>query len=245
MAQQGQGGALHIAIAEHKHGTSGYVAATKDDLYAQIAGFCREYWHEVERRAGPMTDYDGDQALVEGYYAGHDDETLFVEEATIPADPNPARDRTEAAPRPAPTVGDTKDLARAGWPPHPVHTRSDHQVWQKATGDPGLPGLGLARDRAQGLGDLDESAGGSGDECRRPRRDADPHVEEDGIMSPPGTLGSVVNVVTCAGQLQIVVLLANGARDLQRYGSWRDCSRSRTRTPKVPDSKNSTGSPRC
>ncbi len=39
MARQGQGGPLHIAIVEHKHGTSGYVAATKDDLYAQVAGF--------------------------------------------------------------------------------------------------------------------------------------------------------------------------------------------------------------
>ncbi len=37
------------------------------------------------------------------------------------------------------------------------------------------------------------------------------HVEEGGIMSPPGTLGSVVNVVTCAGQLQMVILLANGS----------------------------------
>lgn len=75
---------LHIAVIEHKHGSSGYVALTKADLYAQLATFCTEYWREAERRAGPLSDYEGDKAIVDGYFDGHDSETLYLEEAALP-----------------------------------------------------------------------------------------------------------------------------------------------------------------
>ena len=75
---------LHIAVIEHKHGSSGYVALTKADLYAQLAAFCIEYWREAERRAGPLSDYEDDKAIVDGYFDGHDSETLYLEEAALP-----------------------------------------------------------------------------------------------------------------------------------------------------------------
>lgn len=95
------GATLHIAVCEHKHGTSGWVGLTKADLYRQIAGFCTEYWREVERDAGPIDEYDGDEAIVRGYFDGHDSETLYVEEAKLPAaPPAPSRQGPPAGRRP-------------------------------------------------------------------------------------------------------------------------------------------------
>ena len=75
---------LHIAVIEHKHGSSGYVAQSKTELYAQLAAFCVEYWREAERRAGPLSDYEDDKAIVDAYFEGHDSETLYLEEAALP-----------------------------------------------------------------------------------------------------------------------------------------------------------------
>lgn len=63
-----------IAGVSHRHGVDLFVAATEDGLYAKLAGYARDWWHEAGL---PEEDKDGeDRAVVEGYFGNMMSESL-------------------------------------------------------------------------------------------------------------------------------------------------------------------------
>jgi hypothetical protein len=57
---------IWVGVIEHKHGTNQYAASTEAGLWAQLAGFCREWWD----RDGPDYPIEGrsDEDIVGCYF---------------------------------------------------------------------------------------------------------------------------------------------------------------------------------
>ncbi len=204
-AEIGANTPLHIAIIEHKHGTSASAALSEAELYDQIADFCSEYWHEAEGRAGPITDYTTSKEIVDAYFDGHDSESLYVETATLP------RAKGE---RPTPSDLD------------PLYPYADYRSYLAVTGErQSYPDWVAARKSTPLVSrrvywETREAAQmlSLGDCVINDIH----HVCADGQHLRPGMIGRVENVVTSAGSLQIVLRFAGGAStiytDLERGG---------------------------
>jgi hypothetical protein len=63
---------VYIACIDHRHGQNRYLATTEKRLIAQVAAFCRDWWDEVEAKAGarPKSDW----AVIKRYFAAQEDE---------------------------------------------------------------------------------------------------------------------------------------------------------------------------
>jgi len=77
---------VYVGCVDHRHGRNWYVAETKKELFAQVAAFCREWWHEIaaaDRPAMPKSD----RAVVEQYFDSQDDEfwEYGCEKLSLPA----------------------------------------------------------------------------------------------------------------------------------------------------------------
>jgi len=95
---------------DHRHGRNWYVAETKKELFAQVAVFCREWWHEIaDRPAMPKSD----RAVVEQYFDTRGDERweYGCEKLSLPV--------AAAAALVSSTI-QLKDLAN-GWPHSELH----------------------------------------------------------------------------------------------------------------------------
>ncbi len=82
---------IWVAAVDHRHGTNLYAAASQDDLDAQLAAFCRQYWHELGDDAEAVDGKSDDEAI--RYYfdwqAGHGEEWHVMEDILVEI-PTPA-----------------------------------------------------------------------------------------------------------------------------------------------------------
>ena len=124
-----------VGVHDYDNGSTTYVDTTEAGLYAQVAKVLRESWSEVEKDAGPETDYPDDRDAVEAYFEHSDEDTLDVSEhaltasgAVAPAvdsDPDAAWRAYVAEVRARVEAED----AGEHWAQHPEH---DTDAWQQA-----------------------------------------------------------------------------------------------------------------
>jgi hypothetical protein len=74
-----------VAYVTHAHGTELYAAATRDSLEAQLASFCRLWWHELNfagdsREDTPPSD---DLACIRTYFDHIDGEYCSMQAIEI------------------------------------------------------------------------------------------------------------------------------------------------------------------
>jgi hypothetical protein len=68
------------ATIDHKHGTNAYAAFSEDELYAELAEFCGEYWNEIVQSADVPSSTDGlsHREIVDTYFEANEDEFLHL-----------------------------------------------------------------------------------------------------------------------------------------------------------------------
>jgi hypothetical protein len=74
-----------LAIIRHKHGVNGYAAVTEQQLFDELAGFCRDWWMDAVERdpqlpAQPPLD---EREIVERYFEAVEDEQLDLVDVTL------------------------------------------------------------------------------------------------------------------------------------------------------------------
>jgi hypothetical protein len=74
---------IHVAEVDHRHGTNIYAALTRPALMAEVAEYCREWWHETDDPRDPVTLDDETVAAV--YFDANDLEFLTTERITCPS----------------------------------------------------------------------------------------------------------------------------------------------------------------
>lgn len=74
---------VHVGFIDHKCGGNHYAAFSREDLMAEIAQFCREWWSEIRDKRDPATL--DDEKVAEIYFERHEDEYLWTERIAVAA----------------------------------------------------------------------------------------------------------------------------------------------------------------
>ncbi len=78
---------IFTATVDHRHGTNAYAATSPDDLQAQLAEFCREFWSEIEEMVDEDLDTLTDAEIVSTYFDAHSTEFYDTGETSIEITP--------------------------------------------------------------------------------------------------------------------------------------------------------------
>lgn len=68
---------IHVGTIDHRRGTNRYVALTREALMAEIAGYCREWWSEIDDERDP-TDMQ-DEAIAASYFEDNPGEFISTD----------------------------------------------------------------------------------------------------------------------------------------------------------------------
>lgn len=74
---------VHVGFIDHKCGGNHYAAFSREDLMAEIAQFCREWWSDIRDKRDPATL--DDEQIAEIYFARHEEEYLWTERISVAA----------------------------------------------------------------------------------------------------------------------------------------------------------------
>lgn len=74
---------VHVAFIDHREGGNLHAAFSRENLMAEIAGSCREWWPEIRDKRDPATL--DDEQLAQIYFERHEDEYLRTERISVAA----------------------------------------------------------------------------------------------------------------------------------------------------------------